>query len=336
MLGRGLESLIPPQHQNKNADDKPVILTSTQGLVDQHKSVQGPIFQIEVDKIKPNPHQPRKHFDDEALKDLASSIAEFGILQPLVVSKIENVTDMGRTVEYQLIAGERRLLAAKMVGLERVPVVIKAIPEEREKLELAIVENLQRENLNSIETARAYAKLQDHFGLTQREVAVRLGKSREVIGNAVRLLGLPTYIQEALAKNQINESQGRLLLAMADTVQQQSLFNDIISNNLSVREIRSRLRSGTRGAVTANVAKDPEMLDVERELEELLGTKVQLEKKGSGGKIMIDFYSNEELQAIIDRLASEKKVSPSSARPNDIDAPGGPPLYNSDNDEFHV
>ena len=326
MLGRGLESLIPPQHQTKKTDDTSAVLVSTSSPVDQNKSVQGPIFQIEVDKIKPNPHQPRKHFDPEALKDIASSIAEFGILQPLVVSKMENVTDVGRTVEYQLIAGERRLLAAKMVGLERVPVVIRAIPEEREKLELAIIENLQRENLNAIESARAYAKLQDHFGLTQREVAVRLGKSREVIGNAVRLLGLPTYAQEALAKNQISESQGRLLLAMADTVQQQSLFNDIISNNLSVREIRSRLRSGVRGVSSSSVAKDPETLDVERELQELLGTKVQLEKKGNGGKIMIDFYSNEELQAIIDRLANEKKVSPNSV----------PPLYNNSDNEFRV
>src|SRR3989344_2436305 len=187
MLGRGLESLIPPQHSKNDDADEPraVEISATRKIPE----IDGPIFHIEVEKIKPNPHQPRKHFDETALRELSASIAEHGILQPLVVSKIETVTERGRDVEYQLIAGERRLLASKMLGLPRVPVIVKHTNEEREKLELAVVENLQRANLDPIETARAYAKLQDHFGLTQREVAVRLGKSREVVANAMRLLG---------------------------------------------------------------------------------------------------------------------------------------------------
>src|SRR3989338_8615740 len=140
-----------------------------------------PIFHIEADKIKPNPFQPRRDFDEESLKELGSSIREFGILHPIVVTKHEIETDHGTDVEYHLISGERRWRASKMVGLERIPAIIRAMPSERERLEMAIIENIQREDLNPIETARAYAKLQDQFGLTQREVAVRVGKSREVV-----------------------------------------------------------------------------------------------------------------------------------------------------------
>ncbi len=306
MLGRGLESLIPQKHQQP---DEPVVARPVSSGAAIPQKLEGPIFHIEVDKIKPNPHQPRKHFDEGALNDLAASIREFGIMQPLVVSKIEVSTEHGVAVEYQLIAGERRLLASKLVGLPRVPVVIRAVPEEREKLELAIVENLQRENLNSIETARAYAKLQDHFGLTQREVAVRLGKSREVIGNAVRLLNLPTSIQDAIAKNQLSESQGRLLLAVADPMQQQSLFNDILRNNMSVRELRTRIdRIGRGESSSAPVATvNPEFKSVEAELQEILGTKVKLQTQGDTGKILIDFYSMAELRNLIQKLKPEER-----------------------------
>lgn len=316
MLGRGLESLIPQKHQQ--SDDVP-IATPTSVASSIPQKLDGPIFHIEVEKIKPNPHQPRKHFDEGALNDLAASIREFGIMQPLVVSKIETPTEHGVDVEYQLIAGERRLLAAKLVGLPRVPVVVRAVPEEREKLELAIVENLQRENLNAIETARAYAKLQDHFGLTQREVATRLGKSREVVGNAVRLLNLPTYIQEAIGKNQLSESQGRLLLAVAEPAQQQSLFSDILRNNMSVRELRLRVERMNRGGVpsapTATV--DPELQSVEIELQEALGTKVKLQKQGNAGKILIDFYSMDELRNLVQKFKNDDRPALFSDTPSE-------------------
>ena len=268
-----------------------------------------PIFHIEADKIKPNPHQPRKDFDEESLKELASSIREYGILHPLVVTKEETPTESGTNVVYYLISGERRLRAAKMVGLERVPAIVKAMPSERERLEMAIIENIQRENLNPIETARAYAKLQDQFGLTQREIAVRVSKSREVVANAVRLLNLPTEIQEAVSKNKINESQARLLLMISDLKDQKALFDDLIANNFSVRELRNRIQFKKEQASAAlpPMPADPVLQSIEDQLREILGTKVKLQKEGQGGKLTISFYSPEELQGIIDKLAKGEK-----------------------------
>lgn len=271
------------------------------------------IFYVETDKIKPNPHQPRRDFNDESLKELASSIREFGILQPLVISKIEKEVEFGTEVEYQLIAGERRLMAAKMLGWERVPAIIKNISQKSEQLAMAIIENLQRTDLNPIETARAYAKLQDEFGLTQREIAAKIGKSRETITNTLRLLNLPSEIQEAVAKNQINESQARLLLIIEDLTQQQNLFKELLQNNLSVRELRQRIRreeSEKRGAKSNNqISIDPEIISLQEKLIELLGAKVKIEPAEKGGKIIITFYSPEEIQGIIEKLSPSDKVN---------------------------
>lgn len=267
------------------------------------------VFLIEVEKIKPNPFQPRKHFDEDALKDLANSIREHGILQPLVVSKIENETESGTSVEYQLIAGERRLKASKLIGLERVPVIIRQAGAKSENLEIAIIENLQRENLDSIETARAYARLQDEFGMTQREIGTRLGKSREVVANALRLLSLPTELQNALSRGQINESQARLLLSIENPIAQNQLFNDIISNNLTVREVRSKVRKIHLGGQVEGVsashypaAQEVEMRNLEDKLKEVLGAEVKIEKKGEAGKIVITFYSPEEIYGLIHKI----------------------------------
>ena len=271
-----------------------------------------PIFSIEVDKIKPNPFQPRRDFDEEALRELAGSIREYGVLHPLVVSKIETPSEFGTSVEYQLIAGERRLLAAKMIGLERVPAIVRSIPTDQQRLELAIIENIQREDLNPIEAARAYAKLQDQFGLTQREIAVKLGKSREVVANAIRLLNLPSHIQDTVARGQINESQARLLLMVSDLQEQQALFESLIHDNLSVRELRHRIDSRRAAGVyhaPAAVAPDPEINEWEDRLREILGTKVKLQKEGAGGKLTISFYSPEELQALIAKLTAFQQDS---------------------------
>ncbi|PIY59517.1 chromosome partitioning protein ParB, partial [Candidatus Wolfebacteria bacterium CG_4_10_14_0_8_um_filter_37_11] len=238
---------------------------------DKKSFVNNAIFHIEIEKIKPNPFQPRKTFDEESLKELAASIREFGVIQPIIVTKIVHEIETGTQVEYQLIAGERRLMASKLIGLERIPAIIKRIvpSEGAVQMEMAIVENLQRSSLNPIETARAYAKLQDQFGLTQREVAAKLGKSRETIANAVRLLNLPTEIQDALADGKINESQGRLLLTIDDLSQQIAVFQDLLSNNLSVRELKNKIRRTT--ALTKekmelpaeNIAVDPEINDMQ-------------------------------------------------------------------------
>jgi len=269
-------------------------------------SVNDAIFHIEVDKIKPNPHQPRRNFDESALKELATSIQEFGILQPLVVSKIEKENEMGTSVEYELIAGERRLMAAKLLGWERVPVIIRKISQKSEKLELAVLENLQRENLNAVETARAYARLQEEFGITQREIAGRLGKSRETIANTLRLLNLPTEIQDAVAKNQINESQARLLLIIEDPLSQKNLFNELLNNNLSVRQLRQRVKKNNDQVQTTSdklqTTVDPETNMLQEKLIELLSAPVKIEKSGDGGKIIITFYSPEEIQGIIEKF----------------------------------
>ena len=276
----------------------------------ENPPIQGPVFLIEVDKITPNPQQPRRDFDETALHELASSIREFGILQPIVVTKIEEVKESGTDVRYILIAGERRWRAAQMAGLERVPAIIRSVNLAKDRLELAIIENVQGENLTPIEAARAYARLQDEFGLTQREVAARLGKSREVIANTVRLLSLPTMIQDAISKNQISESQGRLLLTVDNQAQQQALFEDLLRSTMSVRELRSRIQGlqkpvGSVDSIPVVSVVDPETMSLQKELEGALGAPVKVERSGETGKLIISFYSPEELRGIIERLKGQ-------------------------------
>ncbi|HEY4496854.1 MAG TPA: ParB/RepB/Spo0J family partition protein, partial [Candidatus Paceibacterota bacterium] len=342
MLGKGLESLIPQKgssvSDSDNTDDastdqlsgvsggailsdaKPeeeIIKTVKENShlpvkpVDAFYKKGDAIFHIEIDKIRPNPHQPRKYFDEEALKDLASSIREFGVIQPIVVSKIEKESDTGTTVEYELIAGERRLMASKRAGLSSIPAIIKESSSSRVKLEMAVIENIQRADLSPIEKAKAFARLQDEFGLTQREIAVRLGKSREVVANAVRLLNLPTEVQEALAGGKIGESQARMLLSIEDILKQKEIFQSIIRDNLSVRDIKSKIQKIKLDKPIAIQNINPEIEYIREQLEELFGTKVDVKNDdGNSGKIMINFYSEEELRAITDKLLKTNKSNP--------------------------
>ncbi|MCK9187081.1 MAG: ParB/RepB/Spo0J family partition protein [Candidatus Colwellbacteria bacterium] len=266
---------------------------------------QDSVFQIEAEKIFPNPHQPRRHFDEDSLNELANSIREFGIIQPLVVTKMLKETDNGTEVTYQLIAGERRLMAAKKAGLRTVPAIIKKVGMDRERLELAIIENIQRENLNPLEAARSYARLQDDFGLTQREIAIRMGKSRETIANTLRLLNLPSEIQQALEEGKINESHARLLLQIGDISRQKEFFQSILRNKPSVRELKAKIRreKKTAGEDSQSGRINPELMSLQSRLEEVLGTKVKINDEGDGGKITINYYSPEELNAIISRMA---------------------------------
>lgn len=269
------------------------------------------IFHIEVEKIRPNPHQPRRHFDESAITDLAASIREFGILQPLVVTKIVKEVPSGTQVEYELIAGERRLLAARKLGLERVPAVIKQVDIERERLEMAIIENLQRENLSPIEMARAYSRLQDEFRLTQREIATRLGKSREVVANTVRLLDLPQDIQDAIDHHRISESHGRLLLAIDEPAVQQKVFSDLVEKHLTTRELKERVDivRKSKGAGRPALGDEPlpvELQQIQDRLSSELGTPVKISRVGDSGKITISFYSQEELQSILHKLQAEE------------------------------
>ena len=268
------------------------------------------VFHIEVEKIYPNPNQPRRGFNDDAIREMANSIREFGILQPIVVSKVEKATATGIDVEYQLIAGERRLRAAKLLGLRVVPAIIRNVDLEREKLELAVIENLQREDLNPVEMARAFQRLQEEFRMTQREIAAKLGKSRETVANTVRLLDLPEYIQDALQKGNISESHARFLLAVENPAAQRQLFDDIAEHGLTVRDVKERVKRfgggiGHRGRpslaeMEANLP--PEMRALQDELSSSLGAPVQIQKGAGNGKITITFYSQEELENILRKL----------------------------------
>lgn len=269
------------------------------------KHPQTAIFHIEVEKIKPNPNQPRRYFSEESIRELADSIREFGILQPLVVTKKEKEEPEGLDVEYELIAGERRLLAAKLLGLERVPVIIRKVELERERLEMAIIENIQRENLNPIEVARAFTRLQEEFRLTQREIAIRLGKSRETIANIVRLLDLPLIVQKALEEGKITESHGRLLLAIEDPKTQLKLFEEIIHEGLTTRELKNRIRQATPSQKAKEEILSPELKMLQEKLSAELGAPVKIQQNGESGKITISFYSPEELNNIISRLTKD-------------------------------
>ena len=274
------------------------------------------IFHIEPEKISPNPHQPRRHFDEESLRGLANSIREFGILQPLIVSKVEKESDFGQSVHYELIAGERRLKAANMLGLPTVPVIIRNSTLDVEKLEIAVIENIQRTDLNPIESARAMARLQDEFGMTQREIASKLGKSREAVSNTVRLLSLPSEIQNAIGEGKINESQGRMLLSLEDPKIQSVIFAEVLKDNLSVRQLELRIRK-VKGKLTnmENGKKDNPFVSAEtdalrEQLEEFLGTKVEVTRDGKSGKIVINFYSQEELNAVLQKFFKQSGNQP--------------------------
>jgi ParB family transcriptional regulator, chromosome partitioning protein len=273
----------------------------------------GSTFQIELDKIKPNPDQPRRHFDQDALNELANSIREFGLLQPIVVSKVEKEAADGIAVEYQIIAGERRYLAAKMLSLPRIPAIVRNIGLEREKLELGVIENIQRENLNPIEMARAFQRLQEEFRMTQREIAAKLGKSREVVANAVRLLDLPEYIQRAVENGEVSESNARFLIGIEDPAAQKRLLDEIVQNKLTTRDVRARVEQAPRAAGAPRrgrppheeVRLAPEVKALQDELATSLGAPVEISKTASNGKITITFFSEEELKNILEKLKNE-------------------------------
>ncbi|MBU2101628.1 ParB/RepB/Spo0J family partition protein [Patescibacteria group bacterium] len=346
MLGDGLESLIPskridPPSSRIGADEDiefplPDITNGGFGApssagdvlapppargVMQVKSIKNDkkeedyIFHIETDRISPNPHQPRRNFEEEPLRELANSIREFGVLQPIVVSRIEKEVDTGSAVEYELIAGERRLMAAKMLGLPTIPSIVREAKADVEKLELAVIENIQRENLDTIETARAMARLQDEFGMAQREVATRLGKSRETVSNTMRLLNLPTEMQAAISEGKLSDSQGRLLLSIDDPKIRESFFKDAINQKLSVRDLEARIKrvrgqKNERGGGTRYL--DPETSALKERLEEYLGTRVDMKKDGKSGKIIINFYSQEELDSLINKFFKQNDNPPTS------------------------
>ena len=319
-IGRGLSSLIPPKDMPQNGETPSGGAVSSSVRQQEMRSTENPrrdeptqneipatypkhksqeaVFQIEIDKIVPNPYQPRKEFSEEAINELSESIKQFGIIQPLIVSKSVKETETGTKVEYQLIAGERRLKAAKRAGLAVVPVIIKETDHPGHKLELALIENIQRRDLSAIEEAKAYSRLQDEFGLTQKEIALRVGKSREVVANSLRLLNLPLTIQTALSEGKINESQARALLSFQNPADQEKTFRDIMEQGLSVRNLRKEI-------IKRSEPEDPEVVFLKKKLEEYLGLPVRVTDNGGRGKITIEFFSREEIKNLIDKLGGE-------------------------------
>ncbi len=278
------------------------------------------VYWVETERVKPNPYQPRKEFDEERLKSLAESIRQYGILQPLTVTRTEVVkSDGGIQSEYELIAGERRLRAAKLIGLREVPVVIRQGEESgKVKLELAIIENLQREDLNAIDRAKALAQLAKEFGLTHIEIGAKVGKSREFVSNSIRLLALPEPIQIAVVGKEISEGHARALLMLTDRpLERDTLFRDMVLKKTSVRMAEQLARRIATDRIRKH-DKTPEMMEIEKSLTESLGTRVVIENRPQGGRLLIEFFSPEDLSNILAAFAVNQ---PQQNPVSEIEAP---------------
>lgn len=276
-LGKGLDALIPGGFQPESS---------------------GGMQQIPIIAIAPNPSQPRSEINDKGLEELAKSILEHGILQPLILSK--NASDN----QYTLIAGERRLRAAEIAGLESIPAIIRNVTEQ-ERLEIALIENIQRENLTPLEAALAYQQLSDEFNLSHEDISRKVGKSRTAITNTLRLLKLPDNVQLALHSGKISEGHARALLGLPSKKSQIAVLQTILNNSLNVRQTEELVRkfSGQKPKVkNGGKAVSPEVKSLEDQLRTLLGTKVTLNHGKKGGTVVIHYYSEEELNALIDRF----------------------------------
>lgn len=279
-LGRGLSSLIPPGEPEKQDES---------GLL-----------MVPVTSISPNPLQPRTEMDDDSLTELSASIREHGLIQPLIVRK-------GDQGGYTLIAGERRWRAAQMAGMIELPVVVKEASSQ-EMLELALIENIQRADLNPIEEAHAYQQLIDDFNLTQEDVAGRVGRSRPTIANTLRLLKLPANIQGAVLKGKISGAHARALLPLETDEAQTAVMNSIIKRDLSVRqveEIVKKINSGAKPGSKLVRSLPAEWSYLQTQFRQSLGTRVDIQKGQNGGKVVIHFYSDEDLQALYEAIVDE-------------------------------
>ncbi|MEK7638039.1 MAG: ParB/RepB/Spo0J family partition protein [Patescibacteria group bacterium] len=292
-LGKGLGSLIPDS------------------VADAVNNRRESIFFVEVTKIQPNPDQPRTDFDQEALAELARSIRKFGVLQPLLVSKMEEDLPRGRAVTYQLIAGERRWRAAQLAGLPTVPVIIRddltpsSSGTKSNRLEVALIENLQREDLNPIEQAEAYCRLAGEFGLRQQEIADKVGKSREAVANVMRLVNLPQYIKDATRDGRISGTAARSLLSFQDATAQKQAYEQIATGGFSTKDLEYAA-SSAKAAVGRRKARHNERFDdLMRNLADHLGAPVIIRAQGSSsrtGQIVIRFADLEHLNTVVKKI----------------------------------
>jgi ParB family chromosome partitioning protein len=269
------------------------------------------VFWIETEKIHPNPYQPRREFNEAALKDLSDSIRMYGVLQPLVVTRQESTKeDGGIVVEYELISGERRLRASRLAGLQTVPAIIRSDAQDaRLKLELAIIENLQREDLNPVDRARSFERLVTEFDMKHVQVAVKIGKSREYVSNSLRLLNLPEYVLDALTQGKITEGHARPLMMLAERPDEQStLFKEIVFKKLTVRETEGIARRIAVEKIRKVERKfDPEIVELENKISQSLGTRVAIEHKQNGGKITISFFSDDDLKSLLNMMTTKRE-----------------------------
>lgn len=281
-LGKGLEALIP---------------TEQLPLAEEGIAASPGILHVPVRQVIPNPHQPRTHIDPEELVDLANSIREHGVLQPLLVTR-SNIPD-----QYILIAGERRLLASRQAGLEQVPVILREVSEQQ-RVELALIENLQRADLSPLETAEAYRQLAEEYGLSHETIAERVGKSRTSVTNTLRLLKLPLEIRQALAEGVISEGHARALLGLPTSQAQIAALQTIRKKELNVRQTEAlvQLMIGQKPSAPPKSPKQPELAEIETRLRQSLGTKVSLQPSRKGGTLTIHYYSDEELTALVEHL----------------------------------
>jgi ParB family chromosome partitioning protein len=288
-LGKGLDALIPPSDKSPAPDSAEVT-----------ENVGKQVREIGVSVISPNPNQPRKSFDEDSLAELAASIKEHGIIQPLILTRA------GTPGTYTLIAGERRLMAAKQVGLETVPAILRTT-NEQERLELALIENVQRSDLSPLETAMAYHQLSEEFNLSHGEIAKRVGKSRVAVTNRLRLLNLPPAVQEALQSNKISEGHARALLALPNAQAQSAALQTILEKDLNVRQTEALVYKfrGEKPAQKPKPESIPEIKALEERLRSSLGTKVNLKHGRKGGTITIHYYSDEELDGLLNRFLDE-------------------------------
>lgn len=284
-LGKGLDALIPGSENETWESTTP----STQGMT-----------HIAIDQIQPNPQQPRISMDDQALDELANSIREHGILQPLIVSKNDDSED------YTLIAGERRLLAAQRAGLSMVPIIERTVTDQQQ-LELALIENLQRADLNPLEMAEAYKQLAENFSLTHEQIAQRVGKSRTSVTNTLRLLNLPDQARKALLEGLISEGHARALLSLPNAASQRAALSTVLNLDLNVRQTEALVKklNGERPISLPKTPKSPEISDLEERLRNHFGTKVTLKNGKKGGSLIIYYYSDEELNNILDKIIPE-------------------------------
>lgn len=277
-LGKGLGALITSADTQNNESD---------------------IKELKINEIEPNINQPRKHFDNDKLQQLAESIKQHGVVQPIIVKKEDDT--------YRIIAGERRWRASRLAGLTSVPVIIREV-SSKQLMEIALIENLQREDLNPLEEAQAYDRLMKEYQLTQEEIANTVGKSRPAIANSLRLLGLPDEILAMLVSEELSSGHARALLSLEDKELQFKAAKEILEKNLSVRETEKLVKKLMTRSKPKAVKKNEEFQNIEEKLKDIFGTKVKLVNNNKRGKIMIEYYSNDELERILELVDSIKKI----------------------------